>query len=135
MIGVYNNICLHVKHAFIIYVSTEKLYLFSNQLKGATPSELGELPNLDECVNKGYVRGCLIMYLLVVEWCVNDASENIFLHVKHSLIISVSTVWIYLFNNELTGAIPSELGELENLSKCVNKGYVRGCLILHLLVV
>ena len=65
----------------------------------------------------------------------NDASENIFLHVKHSLIISVSTVWIYLFNNELTGAIPSELGELENLSKCVNKGYVRGCLILHLLVV
>ena len=85
-----------ISHSRVVDTSTEKLYLYFNEITGSIPTELGSLVNLGK-----YKKVSLLSLQ----------------HVSHSQVINTFTEWLSLGGNQITGSIPKELGSLDDLRK------------------
>lgn len=85
-----------------------ELNLAENRLSGAIPSEIGVCSRMSKYC-------CLHLYVYLRHPCVHVLQVMTFLIL---CILSQSTDEISLWNNSLTGTLPSEIGALTNLSEC-----------------
>jgi hypothetical protein len=87
----------------VILHSTGSLWLYDNSLTGTIPSQVGLMSNLGESS---------VVWLLVVmiALCVFHCTLMLACHIH-------STAGLYLYDNSLTGTIPSEIALLSNLSE------------------
>jgi hypothetical protein len=84
------------------HFNSATLVLYDNRLKSTIPSEIGHLTELRE-------YGCVM-------WLYANTSQKVLSHAKAAFfLVIVETLTIYL--NELTGKIPSEIGQLVEMSK------------------
>ena len=96
-----------------------KLYLYSNQLTGEIPAELGSLTNLELLhLPNNQLTGEIPAELgdltsLERLWLSNNQLTG---EIPAELGSLTNMVWLYLSNNQLTGEIPAELGSLTNLT-------------------
>ena len=97
-----------------------QLYLFSNELSGEIPEELGNLSNLEEL----YLFNNELTGEIPEELGSLTHLEELFLHgnrlseeIPEELGDLSNLLYLYLNNNQLTGTIPEELGDLSNLRR------------------
>ena len=94
-------------------IHAERFQLDTNQLRGSIPSEFGQLSDLRKSIQPFF--GC-DNYECFVLFCAIRLNLllfgfNCFLFVSCSLETSVR---LYLYKNQMTGTLPTELGRLEN---------------------
>jgi Leucine-rich repeat (LRR) protein len=95
-----------------------RLRLYENQLSGALPPELSNLPNLTELVLHNNQLGGEIPSELgtLSDLTVLHLHNN---HLSGTIPVELSDLsnlsWLYLSGNQLSGSIPPQLGNLTNL--------------------
>ena len=114
-------------HLQILWLSHFKgeLDLYNNTLTGTLPTEMGNMNDLFKLV----CTHCL-NYLMVLAFCMNICISMLWIYdlkmesfnwiISHHLQVlwlSHFKVWLDLSNNELTGTLPSEMGDLNDLCK------------------
>jgi predicted RNase H-like nuclease len=83
------------------HFNSATLVLYENKLKSTIPSEVGHLTELRE-------YDCVM-------WLYANMSQKVLSHAKAAFLVIVGTLSIFL--NELTGKIPSEIGQLLEMGK------------------
>ena len=99
--------------------SVTHLYLFSNNMTGGLPAELGSLTNLEELVlSNNRLGGGIpaelgdLNNLRVLNLTLNDLSGSVPVELADLTSLEI----LGLGGNRLSGSIPTELGELSNLA-------------------
>jgi hypothetical protein len=94
---------LYSHACFVIFHSTDKLWLSSNSLTDTIPSQIALLSNLCES------SVVWLHVVMIVLSCV------FFIVLSCLRVIFHPTATLYLSNNSLTGTIPTEIALLSNL--------------------
>jgi hypothetical protein len=114
------GIDLMLSCCFVNY-STERLSLWGNLLNGTIPTEIGQLTQLGEysrdCCHDMLVQSllaCIPIHLVILTVVIDLMLSCCF--------VNYSTKEVWLDSNVLNGTIPTEIGQLKQLSE-----YTRDC--------
>jgi hypothetical protein len=83
------------------HFNSATLVLYDNRLNSTIPSEIGRLTELRE-------YSCVM-------WLYANTSQKVLSHAQAAFLVLVETLTIHL--NELTGKIPSEIGQLVEMGE------------------
>lgn len=100
------------------------LHLADNELTGTIPTELAEFDDLSKCYCDWFSGRKRAQLLLNFNCnCLLRSLTLISFVLLSHFPISMISVTLFLENNDLSGTIPSQIGELSSLGKCLDSWF------------